>query len=234
VRQVGRTASNLEQPPAAAVSRARDGAQERRRKVGEMLELVGMSPRAAVRKPHQFSGGQRQRIALARSLVLKPDLVILDEPVSSLDVSVQAQILNLLVYLRDELNLTYILIVHDLLVAEHLCDRVAVVYAGRVMELAESDTLFTTPLHPYTVSLFAASPPPDPRLARQQLATAGETDTVVEERLPAGCPFRARCPVGRDRDICATQTPPLASHGDGHWAACHFPGEATVPRGEAG
>ena len=203
---------------------------ERTAAVGEILDLVGISRAAVRRKPHQFSGGQRQRIALARSLVLKPDLVILDEPVSALDVSVQAQILNLLADLRDELSLTYILIVHDLLVAEYFCDRVSVVYAGRVMEIATGREIFSRPLHPYTVSLLAASPVPDPRLARAQISGRFEVDAPPDARPLTGCPFRPRCPIGHDRELCEAEVPPLAQRRDQHWVACHFPGEQEPPR----
>jgi oligopeptide/dipeptide ABC transporter ATP-binding protein len=205
-------------------------AQERTAAVGEILDLVGISRGAVKRKPHQFSGGQRQRIALARSLVLKPDLVILDEPVSALDVSVQAQILNLLADLRDELSLTYILIVHDLLVAEYFCDRVSVVYAGRVMEAAAGREVFSRPLHPYTVSLLAASPVPEPVLARAQISGRFEVDSGTDDRPLTGCPFRPRCPIGHDREVCEVEVPPLAQVRDQHWTACHFPGEQQPPQ----
>jgi oligopeptide/dipeptide ABC transporter ATP-binding protein len=198
---------------------------ERRARVGEMLELVGLDASAAGRRPHEFSGGQRQRIALARALILDPDLVLLDEPVSALDVSIQAQILNLLARLREELSATYVVILHDLLVAEYFCDRIAVVYAGRVMELAESAALFAAPRHPYTASLLAASPVPEPAIARQRLEAAYELDSGAEGRPATGCPFRLRCPVGRDRERCAAETPEPVAETPDHWVACHYPGE---------
>jgi oligopeptide/dipeptide ABC transporter ATP-binding protein len=216
-------------------------AGERAARVAEILELVGIAATSVERRPHEFSGGQRQRIALARALVMHPDMVVLDEPVSALDVSVQAQILNLLADLRDELQLTYVLIVHDLLVAEYFCDRVAVVYAGKVMELAPSDELFSRPSHPYTASLLAAAPMPDPMQARAQLEAGSALDRGVEDRPVGGCPFRLRCAIGRDRATCAEEMPPLVAEGPDHWVACHFSDElrasaavAAVPHGAAG
>lgn len=200
-------------------------ATERRAAAGRILDLVGIGEGAAGRRPHTFSGGQRQRIALARALVLEPELVLLDEPVSALDVSVQAQILNLLSDLREELHLTYVLIVHDLLVAEYFCDRIAVVYAGKVMEAAPTTDLFARPSHPYTVSLLAAAPVPDPDRARIQLRSGSAFDNDVQERPSRGCPFRLRCPIGRDREPCADAMPPLSAIDADHWVACHFPAE---------
>ncbi len=198
----------------------------------EMLELVGLTSAQAGRKPHEFSGGQRQRIALARALVLHPDLVILDEPVSALDVSVQAQVLNLLRDLQQRLELTYVFIVHDLAVAEYFCDRVAVLYLGAVMELTDRESLFRAPLHPYTHALLSAVPVPDPTIGRrrERVVLRGEVSAV--EHVAQGCRFRPRCPVGRDRDVCAAVEPPLREHAPGHWISCHFPGETlTRPSG---
>ncbi|MEA2207659.1 MAG: hypothetical protein QOF54_136, partial [Solirubrobacteraceae bacterium] len=202
---------------------------QRRTAVLEMLADVGLTAEQADRRPHAFSGGQRQRIGIARAFVLRPDVVILDEPISALDVSVQAQVLNLLRRLQAQLGLTYVFISHDLAVAEYFCDRVAVLYLGQVMELADRDVLFRTPLHPYSVSLLSAVPVPQPggRSRRAQRAhPIGEVSSVIDR--PQGCPFEPRCPVGHGRDICKGERPPLVEHGERHWAACHFPGEMGV------
>jgi oligopeptide/dipeptide ABC transporter ATP-binding protein len=201
--------------------------RERRRAVLEMLADVGLTVEQARRRPLAFSGGQRQRIGIARAFVLRPDLVILDEPVSALDVSVQAQVLNLLRSLQDQFGMTYVFISHDLAVAEYFCDRVAVLYLGQVMEVADRKELFHSPLHPYSVSLLSAVPIPRAggrarRVSRPQ--PIGEVGSVVER--PPGCPFEPRCPVGRGREICRGTRPPITEHGNGHLVACHFPGEA--------
>jgi oligopeptide/dipeptide ABC transporter ATP-binding protein len=205
-----------------------DSRARRDERAREMLELVGITPVQMHRKPHEFSGGQRQRIGVARALVLHPELVVLDEPISALDVSVQAQVLNLLRSLQQQLGLTYVFIVHDLSVAEYFCDRVAVLYLGAVMEIGDRESLFRNPLHPYTVSLLSAVPIPDPasQRRRSRIMLRGEVSAVGERS--AGCRFRPRCPLGRDREICATQEPPLVERTPGAWAACHFPGELTA------
>lgn len=215
----------VEEPLAIHAVGARD---ERRERALEALGVVGITPAQATRKPHAFSGGQRQRIGVARALVLNPELVVLDEPVSAVDVSIQAQVLNLLRDLQQRLGLTYVFIVHDLAVAEYFCDRLAVLYLGRVMELGDRETLFHDPLHPYTVSLLSAVPIPDPALEsrRRRIVLRGETAAPGE--VPIGCRFRPRCPIGRDRPECAAEQPPLRELRPGHWVSCHFPGELRV------
>jgi len=202
---------------------------ERQRRMLEMLADVGLTAEQAGRRPHAFSGGQRQRIGIARAFVLRPDVVILDEPISALDVSVQAQVLNLLRRLQEQLGLTYVFISHDLAVAEYFCDRVAVLYLGQLMELADRETLFRRPLHPYSISLLTAVPVPmaggrSRRASRPQLL--GEVGSVGAR--PAGCPFEPRCPVGHGREVCRGERPALVEPAAGHAVACHFPGELQI------
>ncbi|MCW2976950.1 MAG: hypothetical protein JWM06_2231 [Actinomycetia bacterium] len=196
---------------------------ERRRRGRETLELVGLTNEMMDRRPHEFSGGQRQRVGIARALVLRPEVVVLDEPISALDVSVQAQVLNLLRDLQRELGLTYVFIGHDLAVAEYFCDRVAVLYLGHQVESASREQLFSRPLHPYTVGLFEAAPVPDPSRRSRQRRTIVRDDADMPSPL-TGCPLQPRCPVGRHRKLCATTRPPLEEHEPRHVAACHFPG----------
>jgi oligopeptide/dipeptide ABC transporter ATP-binding protein len=198
---------------------------ERNQRADDILERVGIARELARRKPHAFSGGQRQRIALARALVLEPELVVLDEPVTALDVSVQAQVLNLLTSLQEQLGLTYLFIVHDLAVAEYFCHRVAVLYLGSVVELASSERLFANPLHPYTSALLSAAPVPDPASTRrrERIVLRGEVPQLGQ--IATGCPFQPRCPVGRERKRCVEEKPLLVQHEPDHWAACHYPAE---------
>jgi len=190
-------------------------------RVGELLKRVGLSPEHINRYPHEFSGGQRQRIGVARALALEPRLVVLDEPVSALDVSVQAQIINLLDDLQDEFRLTYLFVAHDLSVVRHVSDRIAVMYLGKLMEVSPAEELYTKPIHPYTSALLAAIPIPDPRENRQRerVVVSGEPPNPINP--PSGCVFHPRCP--RATEVCKTVEPPLVRYPGGHLAACHHP-----------
>ena len=194
---------------------------ELREQVEELLDRVGLSREHYNRFPHEFSGGQRQRIGVARALALEPKLIIADEPVSALDVSIQAQIINLLDDLQDEFGLTYLFVAHDLGVVRHVSDRIAVMYLGKIVEIGPADAVYENPIHPYTLSLLSAVPIPDPRLnrAREQLTLEGDVPTPANP--PDACRFHTRCP--RATDICSELEPPLVDYGGGHWAACHHP-----------
>jgi len=197
-------------------------AAETRDRVAELLATVKLGPKAGSRYPHEFSGGQRQRISIARALAVKPDFIVADEPISALDVNIQAQILNLMLQLQEEFGLTYLFIAHDLAVVRHISDRVVVLYLGKVAEVAPARALFEAPLHPYTRYLISAVPIPDAAVERrrERLQLSGEPPSAVDP--PSGCRFRTRCPLARP--ICADTAPPLAEHRPGHFAACHFPG----------
>ena len=199
------------------------------KRVSRLMEVVGLEVKHLRRYPHAFSGGQRQRIGIARALATNPRLIVADEPVSALDVSTQAQILNLLRDLQSEFDLSYLFIAHDLSVVEHICDRVAVMYVGNIVELAQRDKLFFYPKHPYTEALLSAVPTPDPDAKKERIILPGEIANPADP--PTGCKFHPRCRYAQDR--CVSETPALRPIGDGQWAACHFADEldlAGAPR----
>jgi peptide/nickel transport system ATP-binding protein len=198
--------------------------QELKDRVAELLRVVGMRPEYMSRYPHAFSGGQRQRIVIARALAVEPEFIVCDEPVSALDVSIQAQVINLLEDLQRDFNLTYIFVAHDLSVVEHISDRVAVMYVGRLVELGKTDDLYYTPLHPYSEALMAAVPKPDPRQRERPIKLPGEVASPVNP--PSGCYFHPRCRYAKD--ICTQVDPPLREITPGRFAACHFAGELNL------
>jgi oligopeptide transport system ATP-binding protein len=191
---------------------------ERERRVAELLALCGLNPKFMDRYPHEMSGGQRQRVGIARALSLNPTFIICDEAVSALDVSIQAQVINLLEDLRDQFNLSYLFIAHDLSVVRHLCHRVAVMYLGKLVELADSDELFANPLHPYTQALLNAVPIPDPEIERQRAHHVMKGEIPSPINPPSGCVFHPRCPLAVDS--CKQAVPQLRELKPGHWVAC--------------
>jgi len=193
-------------------------AREREQKISELLEKCGLDPSSKDKYPHEFSGGQRQRIGIARALTMEPSILILDEPVSALDVSVQSQIINLLEDLQEEMDLTYLFISHDLSVVRHISDRVLVMYLGQMCELADTDTLFESPQHPYTQALLSAIPVPDPTMKRDRIVLQGDIPNPADP--PNGCPFHTRCPIAKD--ICRETKPEWKATGQNHYVACHL------------
>ena len=193
---------------------------DREKRIDELLTMVGLDPSHANRYPHEFSGGQRQRIGIARAIALSPDFIVCDEPIAALDVSIQAQVVNLLLRLQRELNLTYLFISHDLSMVRHIADRVAVMYLGTLVELTDTDRLFDDPKHPYTQALHSAVPVPDPVLEASRERVILQGDIPSPSNPPSGCVFHTRCPIAEDR--CKQEIPEWREVNQGHWVACHF------------
>jgi len=194
--------------------------RERRQRIEELLSLVGLDPTHANRYPHEFSGGQRQRIGIARAIALNPDFIVCDEPIAALDVSIQAQVVNLMEDLQDVLGLTYLFISHDLSMVRHIADRVAVMYLGKIMELADVDQLYNQPKHPYTSALLSAVPVPDPKVEANRERIILQGDIPSPANPPAGCVFNTRCPIAQER--CVVEVPEWRQLPGGQWVACHF------------
>ena len=193
--------------------------EERQERILELMSHVGLNSEHAARYAHEFSGGQRQRIGIARSLAVNPDFIVCDEPVSALDVSIQAQVINMFDELQDKLGLTYLFIAHDLLVVRHISDRIAVMYLGRMVELADAEEIYNRPLHPYSKSLLSAVPIPDPKIARANQRIMLQGDIPSPLNAPSGCPFRTRCPHATEQ--CAMEMPEFKEVSTGHFVACH-------------
>ena len=201
------------------INRLYSSREERRERVLELMSRVGLNREHASRYAHEFSGGQRQRIGIARALATEPEFIICDEPVSALDVSIQAQVINMFCELREKLKLTYLFIAHDLMVVRHISDRIAVMYLGRIVEIGESEEIMEEPRHPYTELLLSSIPYPDPRLRDSDCEESEAAEVANPTEAPSGCPFRTRCPYAKD--LCADSIPPLAEIKEGHSTACH-------------